>query len=385
MRLEALYQDVVNRYFIPSFRTIAISYCVSIGSFYDTIHDYTYADEIDSGQYERTDAARKSYRHLRIIMERLASAEGNAGQDNGTDKLFRPTVFDRKLPQLMVDEYNHVAESLGTILAPQSYSCMLKDRSMCLSPESSGSRMYAFPELVVIACLCCALQSSSLDVLNNPMTTDNERKRARGRFRKIKSVLDSPLFYNAVVKTFFDMLPDMHMERHAQSLKAYCKIEANIEREYYKKYYRNRQDVELGAATTEYLSQQEYLRSSSFFFGCVCPVAELITFKAVPMDLLGPEYDHLESVDLDSDEHGEIDLFPYVSTAKMLSEGTKEQVNSLGEYKVGIGEYLVSREVAKLVGRYLRQVFDDVVDLLECLPETSGLSKKPFQDYFRNL
>lgn len=355
MDADAVYQDVTNRFLIPAFREISITHCVPIGSFYSTVHQYTYVEQIAKKTYDRTDFAQRSYRHLRNIIERIALVGTGKDCDPDLDVLVRPTIFDTTVSRLMISEYNHMAQQLDMVPAPKGYATILMERRSDLGPDGVPIRRYAFVELVAIAILNCALNRSSVEVLNRPIETDNQRKRARGRFRKMKDVWGSPLFRKAVAMTFFELFCDVHRDRMIQTLEELSKIDAESDKEYKRIFYKAK---ELAVSKENFFRQcelQEHLYVSDWFFDFVFPVAGEAVIKQCSVEKI-------------------ID--------KMLTEEYGSGESEEKRDAVSQEEYTVIGKVADLFNGYLDMIFEDTITLLECLPEAEGLSKKPFREYF---
>ncbi len=372
MWTDNLYKAMINRFFMPAFRTISLMRCVSVSMYYDFVHDYKYHDSIQDNDYDRIEMSRKSYKHLRLIMERLSLTDYTDVEKQERDALFRPTIFEKKLPQLMVDEYNRVAEMFGAYTAPQGYYLyMLEDKRTWVSPRNEDAQVYAFTEHVALACIDCALQYSSIALLNSRIS-EGQRRRAVGRFKSIKAVLRSPVFYCAMVQTFFDLIRDEHRNRYSSVATAFEKLEKKIKKRKLKRYYQDITDVELSPKElVQRNDDDEYLRVGKIFFDCICPLSELMLIKEVPMDLIGAEYDDFEYLDLEEDNK---------STTERIQQNGK-----LRDVGVTLEEYVIARKVARVVEDYLDSVVDDVARLLECLPETEVVGKGAFQSWFKKL
>lgn len=142
MWTENIYKRMLVDFFTPAFRSISMTRCVSVSRYYDTVHDYKYYGNIQTGNYQRSEMVQKNYKHLRLMMERLSLSVSEDKEGTENDALFRPTIFEEELPRLMVSEYNRVAQTVGAVLAPVGYChYMLEDKQSWIKPESEDNRV----------------------------------------------------------------------------------------------------------------------------------------------------------------------------------------------------------------------------------------------------
>ena len=365
------YQFIEKRFLIPSIRFIVLTYCVPSSKLYDLV----ISCETLSPCYERADEVRNSFKRMSSIIGRLsldgsANASGKKGRDT-QEKLFAPTVLSKELPDLMVSEFNTFAKQMGIPTIPDGFRKLLSFRKNECSFEGKKETAFALPEAVTLAVLYLSHCRRAVSKLNQPITTENERKRARERFKKTKDWLESKRLYNAVVRLVLELSQEWCIDTHKIMDFDYTREYRLPERFSCTKDIRHAishhyiSDIESfdksewsEEKTDRFNSQHQELAYLQYYASCICPLAEWILTGVIPDNIL------TEKQGLD-----EIDLQPYTGEA----------------HKIGGIDYWVACKTAKTIEGYLQCMFGSVKYLLSCLKDSEGLSHMPFLEYFNSL
>lgn len=152
--------------------------------------------------FDRTAETKKAGKRLTNLVNRLTPEA--KGIPVGTPKgegFFVEKVFDPVLKSCMEGSYNVVAMTIGDDMI-----AVLSDNCTGIEDSFKDRKGFAFVEYATLVCLFGAIRGRSIEALNRPIVTENEKKRARARFRKIRDVLYSKTFEYSMMSALFDLM-----------------------------------------------------------------------------------------------------------------------------------------------------------------------------------
>ena len=420
----------------PSMKKVALKFCVTTSDFYDTVHDLTFSqtrmmaeeavslginlNDEDRMGYDRNLETVKSRQKLYRIAKRLLAIQDEEKKENA-DILFEPKVFDKCIATSMASTYLSIADMIGDRFF-KTYPTNKIVRALSIEERSALS----FSEFATYVCLYMALNRSSLEVLNKPITKESQKKRLRGRFRKIKDCLDSTALRDSLVAELVDLLAEANENEYARLMEGHC-------REYWlpeekcglkylnyamEKHHLDFPDIKIGGkrlfGTLEIIREgkreiipvvhvrvkkeneptnsdeiecekavdtwrkcrleNEKIQLFKQFFFVVLPVAEMMVQGIVPRNI---------SAEGKTADNKMIALKQYIVQSPKVNPITKEYVKrkNVNDYVISIEEYLLAARTATVLERYVYSVIESVVDFLECLPESSISGEKTLAEY----
>ena len=397
-----IYEDIERRFVLPSIHNIALTYCVTTTLFYNIVHSCEITplvfgpkiemDKItpileDEFKYVRNDETRKSFLRLSSIIEKLSLGDGQTKGKKGRDKqekLLVPTVFGR-VTDLMLSEYNIFMESKGRAGLPDEYVKYLSYRRLMAHVEDKKESGFSFFEAVALATLYLSHKGRSVSKLNEPIKTDNERKRARQRFKLIKEQLTSKQLYDAMVRIFVDLATEWCIGSYKFIEEEHIR-EFHLPEEYWQtkdlRYAIKHHWVEIDNDTVDdsewsdakverFRVQLEELGDAQLYVECILPLVELILTGIIPDDI--------------TTVMSEIDLQPYILATEKYKKIEKEYLLKLDQYRVPREDYMIACLAAETIDTYIQSAFKSAKELFSELAEADALDHRPFKEYFDNL
>ena len=430
-----------------SIKKIALTYSVSTTEFYDTVHELSFSPESlmveeaikigvdidfdDIEGYNRIEETTKSKLRLYRIANRLAVNPAQDKKDKlkiDSEILAKPKIYDDCIGSAMVTTYSAVSDIIWDLLFNKLGATNIK---RALQAETridrlSNRQCFSFTEFAMFVCLYMALNRASVDVLNRPMETANQKRKLKGRMQRIKQWLVSDELRDSLVKTFVDLVAEFNEEkysvlidkhvrdywlsgekRHLKYLD-YAKEQRYLEVPRIK--YRGKaliceteaMNFEDGAPlvtvkwkeTTpenegenipsdkleqliyDFSIENDRVQVYQEFFLHVLPVAQMMSLRIVPKDLL--ETDKTKK---------EFDLRFYLMRSNKTDKITAEHLRrqDAQSYVIAIDEYQLANKVSDVIDIYIDAVLSSVVTFLECLPEANIAGEKTLQEYFNSL
>lgn len=379
--------EIFEKWFlIPSIRYIALTYSVSTSKLYEVVN---FCEQILL-QPSREAVMRKCFNRLASIVAQLAltpynNEEGLVGR-NKCERLFLDTVFSKELPALMMSEYTTFASLVDAPPILQGYEKLLRVRKNTNQIEGEADMKFAFGEAITLACLYLSHHNRAVLKLNRPITTQNEQKRARGRFKRVKEQLESKQLRDAFIRLFLDLSRIQCEDAHAFMTYQYTR-EYRLPRK-----FRITKDIRYAVShhyipydsidrsywtqqsRKEFQEQHQTLEYAKRYAKAISPLVELILTRTIPND-----------ISIEDSSSVELDLRPYIQGQAKIDYTAKRQKEELGIETVSARDYRLACKVAKTVDCYMTQAFASARYLLSLLEEANSLSTVPFLEYYNKI
>lgn len=353
-------------FLLPSIRVISLSYSVSTTNFYDIVIPC----ELLSDSYDREIETRNAFKRLTSIVQKLSLCkEKKKDRVTGRSKkevLFVSTVFSRELPALMVSEYNSFAKQYGMAQIPWEIQKMFAVRKNGSLIDGKKETAFAFPEAIALAALYLSHYRRAVAKLNEHIKTENERKRARQRYRKVKSTFDSKELRDGFSKLLVD-LSCMWCEDAYRAERFEYTREFRLPKRFscskdiryaISKHYLAKEAIDQSGwdekKEKRYKIQDEELENVKWYTDRICPL-----MKAVLTGRLPDDSQDISTIDLSS--------FPEADAG------------------VSSDDYVIACKLAVIVKDFIQRASDSAKFLLSYLKEADELSNKPFLEYFNKL
>lgn len=389
------FADLSATLLVPTFRKLALTYCVSAKDFYDALELYCdlRGDEIyEDGHKERIDKYR-----LRLI--RIANRLNVVNTEQVKNEvLFEGKVYDCRLKASMVAAYRYLAESIGDLCIAS-----VSDSTLTRSIDIVNRDGFSVVEFTLLLCLFTSIQGRTVGKLNMPVTTENERKRARGSFRKIKDVLFSKELESVLVDLLLDGLMKDHQRNYDDNLYKHLRdfwileSKRKLKTAQYavkcygksidKTYYKDADfDVLSAADQMRLLKDNEDIARTQWLFFTVLPLTEAYMDGALPSDI--DELIMLGGTVSDTKEKSAlINIQSLYLKSNVVPFQMKEHIKNMppSYYEVSAEECLIAQRFALAIKGYIGEVRKSVVTLLEVLPEAQISGKQGLWEYMLRL
>lgn len=402
----------------PTLKKIALSFSVSATEFYDTVHELSFTAERlmsdqavglgidldfdDTQGYDRILETVKSKQRLYRIAKRLTFTPDKNRNTLNSDLLSEPKIYDHRIHTAMIASYSAVSDMIGDSLfnkldAAQMARALqaegrtdLKEKRICFS----------FSEFAMFTCLYMALNRASLDALNSPIEKETQKKRLKGRMKKIKYWLFSVELHDALVRTLLDLFVNFNEEKYALLIDKHLRdFWLPAEKRHIKYFdYAEKKGYFLTSPWTKHNGEEENVELTSFktdsqfmqnftieniqvqvyqqFFYELLPVIAMISEGIVPKGLIQP-----------GTEEGPIALKPYLLKSNKIDRISKKHIEKQRDtvYVISPCEYLLAEKASNVLETYIAAVIRSVVSFLECLPEAEISGNKTFMEYLENI
>lgn len=389
--------DLSDRLLTPAFRKIAMTYCATQGEFYDALELFyvLLGVELDEADIkERLDKYR--LRLIRLIDRFNIEKEDIRKAKNHI--FFKEKVYDYKLHESMVEAYRNLAQALGDQYM-ETIPVNIWIRSIAVEDREG----FSVVELTLLLCLFLSVQGRSVGKLNVSLESENEKKRAKLRFRKIKETLLSKEMLTILTYLILDLLADYHKKnyennyyRHLRNFwlperKRHLKTAQYAVQRYgnriTKAYYTESDMDALNAAEKIQLLTEngDIARIQQLFF-VIQPIVTAYVDGTLPLNLC--ELAQQESISCGAAERPiAINMRDFLLASNAVSEETKNHIRSMPPtyYEATIEDYWVARRVALAIREYARGVIKAVVTLLETLPEAQIAGEQGMWNYLLSI
>ena len=416
---KACYNSICAEILEPTMRKIALSFCATVSDFYDTVHELSFSpdsflaeeandlgvdiyDETFSG-YDRATETVKSKRRLYCLAARLRP-NPDVKVNFDSNVLEMPKIYDERIYEIMISTYREIAEAVGDHLFNK-----LDEKKIVRALEIEGRgklEKFSFSEFAMYVCLYMAINRSSVEVLNKAVETANQKKRLKGRLKRIKKWLFSDEIRISLIKTLLDITARINEEEYALLMEKHCRDYwlpdekrhiRNLDRAMQQKYALTSPrviwqsdgqdegteidaDLKNDKIWQNFVIENKQVQIYQEFFYSVVPVVELIAEGVLPRNLVLTK----ETID----ENAEVlDVGPYFLKAERVGRITKEWIKRRmrGTYTISWSTYYVANEVYQAIDTYIDSIVKSVVIFLECLPEAEVAGNKTLLEYLTSL
>lgn len=368
------YEVIQRQLLVPSIRMLALTYSVPSSKLYDILIPC----DLKSEAYDRKGETRNSFKRLANIMKRLSlenednneELEGKKGRDV-QERLFINTIFSQELPDLMISEYNAFAKMVDAPEMISEYRRFLRVRKNWCISEGKKETAFAFPEAMALASLYLSHYRRAISTLNKSIQTENQKTRARGRFKRIKMCLISKQLHDKFAKFIVEYSQNW-------CIAEYKTMEYEYTREYRlperfcctkdiryataRHYIKDVNNIDTSAwgmsKFNRFQMQHRELEYLYYYLECVCPIMEKILTGEIP-----------DNMPIAEDDSRDINLEPYIGKASTVTSV----------------DYLIACKAAKTVNSYIQCAYDSAKYLLSCLKEADDLDNRPFLEYFNRI
>ncbi len=387
------FDDLSNKLLLPAFRKIALSYCTTSSNIYDALELYNdlTGTELSAGE-GRSDLLDKYRLRLTRLIQRL-NIENSSNKTSNI--FFAKKVYDTKLYENMVIPYLGLSKTLGDTYA-QTFSLETWTRSIAIE-ERKG---FSFVEFALIICLFLALKGRSIGKLNVPITTENELKRAKPRFKKIKKVLFSKEFEIILGSLLLDLLADYHQKNYEDSLnhhitaywlptnKQHLKSARYAAKRYgnkVKEYYSYTDfDALNSTRKLSLLTEHENINKIQWLFFVIVPIVEVFLNNALPSDI---QQLFISESTHQTTNSTTINMRDHLLSSNIVLPDIQEHIkNTLPTtYETIAEDYLIAYKLYNSILEYISEIRKAVVSLLETLPESCIAGNIDLWHYFLKL
>lgn len=391
------FQHLANTLMLPAFRKIAMTYCTTQSEFYDALELFYSLSGVELDEADIKERLDKYRLRLIRLVERL-NVEKEDIRKAKNDVFFKGKVYDSKLHESMVEAYRYLAHAMG-----DQYIETIPENIWIRSIAVEDREGFSVVEFTLLLCLFLSIKGKSVGKLNAPVESENEKKRAKIRFRKIKETLLSKEMLITLSYLLLDLLADYHQKnyednyfRHLRNFwlpesKRHLKTAQYAVQRYgngiTKDYYT---ESDIDALSTEkkiqfLVENGDVARTQQLFF-VIQPIVTAYVDGALPLNIC--ELAQQESERCDAAEKPiEINMREILMASNAVSEETKEHIRNMpaAYYAATIEDYLVAGRTALAIREYAQGVVKAVAALFETLPEAQMTGEQGMWDYLLSI
>ncbi|MBR4290256.1 MAG: hypothetical protein IKT52_06425 [Oscillospiraceae bacterium] len=395
------YEYLCQKLLVPAFRNICLKFGHKTTIFYDFVQRATFMTDmvtlggekqLSAGMRvtdDRRSETRKNSERLRKIIDRLTpNADGIPEEVESEKVFFVAKEFDYQLYRSMARSYQCLAAYTGDdILLNAPEGQLAKSVSIM---DRNG---FSFVELATIACIFLAIQGRSIKKINSPVLTENERKRAVPRLKKMAKILKSMEFRDCLLMLLIDLVGEYHEKeqgdlvyRHLRDFFLPEDKRSLKTAKYAVEHFGHK--IQPGSGITEeewasidnstiqrFLQENDTISLTQWFFFMIVPVADAIAGGIIPE----------EAVDALVEQQEVIDIREVLLNSDRLTFDLRLHLNnsSSENYRIEVEDLIISRKVANAFTAYLDAVCREVLTLLSCLPEMKIFSTEELERLFQ--